>query len=93
MNLKSLLNKYKINKQNKSSDPVVVTKLLAIRQQFFKSQQRHNFYLIPFSIWPFLVFFSILTTVIGFVMYLHSYIYGFFLFFFGFIFLVIVFFC
>lgn len=93
MNLKSLLRQFREDQKAKISNPVVITKLLAIRQQFFKSQQKHNFYLIPFSIWPFLAFFSVLTTVVGFVMYLHSYQYGLFFFGFGFFFLLIVFFC
>nr|YP_009163148.1 cytochrome oxidase subunit 3 [Balamuthia mandrillaris]AKT94891.1 cytochrome oxidase subunit 3 [Balamuthia mandrillaris] len=91
MNLKSLLSRFQLARKNKDYDPVVIKKLLAIRHQFFKNQQRHNFYLMPFSVWPAMIGISAFTTVCGFVMYLHSHAFGFFIFFFGFVFLVAVF--
>jgi hypothetical protein len=93
VNLKTLLIVFDFDRKRGIYDSVVITELLAIRQQFFTSRQKHNVYLMPFSLWPFLTFVAVLVTVIGFVMYLHSYQYGFLVFVSGFLFLLTVFFC
>jgi len=50
MNIKGLLGQYLKDKKNNYYDPDVIRCLLALRKQYFKTQQKHNFYLIPFSV-------------------------------------------
>ena len=88
MNLRALLEKYKVNREG--SDVELIKKILHIRRQYFKTNQRHSFYLIPFSTWPLFVSFAIMATVIGLVLYMHAYKSGLFVFLFGFMFLIAV---
>lgn len=88
MNLRTLLEKYKVKREG--SDAELIKKILHIRKQYFKTNQRHNFYLIPFSTWPLFVSFAIMTTVIGLVLYMHAYKFGLLVFLFGFMFLVAI---
>lgn len=93
-NLKNLLEKYRSaagGRVKGSCDTAVIKQLLQIRKKYFMSSQKHNFFLLSPSIWPGLVFVAILTTVIGFVMYLQSFWLGGVIFSVGFLFLVIVF--
>lgn len=91
LNIKNLLNKYRQSRSKGVSDLATVKELLRIRKQYFKNNQIHNFYLLSPSIWPSMVFISILTTVSGFVMALQDHRFGNYVFIIGFISLIVIF--
>lgn len=88
MNLQYWLNRYK---ERGISDPEAINYLLKFREHLFSGNQRHNFYLIPYSIWPFTVFMFSFSTVVGFVMYMHLFSFGLFIFFISFLGLIVTF--
>ena len=76
--------------KNANKGNLCTVRSFASRGFSFSSQlKKHPFHIVTNSPWPLFVGFSVLSLTVGFVAYMHSYLFGLLLFFFSFIFLII----